>query len=798
MNRQRSVTAERSWEVLAATLPRAALTTLVLVVPLYLNPWSATNYEPDKALLLQWLAGLMAVGFAVVTVARRIRRRDPLRPCPARRRGSLRHGVVAVAAAWFLTRGLSTMLSIDPRASWYGSYDRRLGTATMLACGVAFLLATRLEAADRARVRRAVGLLGSVLAAYALLQWAGIEPLPVAVRFSRSYAPLGNPIFLGSVLLLTVFVTAAEAAVSLRRRRGGVRLAAAALLQLLGVAASGSRGPFVGLLAGLVAVGVMAPWRAWARRRAAGRKLAVVSAVGLAVACLMIVLSPRLGALSPWGGADSATARFRLEAWRTVSDMLLWQARAKTATDRVAAPVRVLVGFGPETLDVAVWPWQQRTFAGTQFARERLDRTHNELLDEFARGGSLGLTATLLLWCAVLAAWSRRAHLLPDAAAVRRSARRVAVCSAGCLAVAVAVTRSLQLLGLALAGGVFLGWAVSALREGGQAGGPEGGGAGERAADRSSARRSSAPPAAALLFWVLAGMAVAAPAREVQGRQRPERGLGPSGFVSAWENLLAAGLAALVLLLDTVGTPRLRPSLGGNLRVLLTGGAAGLSHAPLWLLLAGAWAAWLASPAQRAQKRGPRQRRPGTGTGVLLSLLLVLLGVAIAQGALLARAASVTEVARAAGVVGVWRLSWSWLSVAFVLVWVVSAADACGAAMAAQAREDRSLGPAGGVAAQDVPGGAAGGSDRDHPLGFVPALAGRAVVLVLLAAAAVRLPACMAPTSLRCAEAGVWGAFARAARPRPEARQLAGRAAALCPEVPRASWSRAPASPPVP
>ena len=91
-----------------------------VAVPLTFNPWGYNAFELPKSLLLRVLALLMGLA----TLVRAVEERGG---SDRTRRGRSLPLLLWPVLAFGLALALATVLSVNPRASLWGSYERRLG-----------------------------------------------------------------------------------------------------------------------------------------------------------------------------------------------------------------------------------------------------------------------------------------------------------------------------------------------------------------------------------------------------------------------------------------------------------------------------------------------------------------------------------------------------------------------------------------------------------------------------------------------------------------------------------------------
>ena len=352
-------------------------------------------------------------------------------------RGNL---LFSLVAGFVLLLVAGSVLSIDARLSWLGSYARAQGAGTELAYLVFFaaVVGHLRTWSQWRRIARVVVVAGTMVALYAIFQALGLDPVETVKSTRRVYSTLGNAIFLGAYLLMTFFVTACEwflevvdgtgRGLSTARTPGprflGVSALSLALLcQLVALVLSQSRGPFLGLVAGCYVVllfGLMAFRERSASRPAGSRATGWVrwrmpAILGLALLAMVLlivsntsgpVLSrlgevPYLGRLSSVLDPGSRTIQVRLLIWQGVAELL-------SSDEAIAEPGgavdphhrgRRLAGFGPETFGLAINRHIPPQLGQLESRSKTPDRAHNDTLDRLVMTGVLGA----LLWLAIYA-----------------------------------------------------------------------------------------------------------------------------------------------------------------------------------------------------------------------------------------------------------------------------------------------------------------------------------------------------------------------------------------------------------
>lgn len=284
-----------------------------ILTPLFFDVYSSRVFEPDKLTLLRSIAVVMATAWLVRTVEHLGHGRAPT--VPQEEPG----GPVSIAGIWRSLRAtplllpvlllvlvylLATLLSVTPRASFWGSYQRLQGTYTFLAYVVIFGI-TWQGLRTRAQLERlldAIVLASLPVALYGVLQRFGLDPLPWAGDVTdRVTGNLGNAIFIAAYLIMAFFITLERLVTRFSRilklegaRRGdafacGV-YAFTLTVQALSIYFSKSRGPWLGLLGGFYVFALVS--LVAVRRSAPDRRELSLREVGLAVG--FALLSPLL------------------------------------------------------------------------------------------------------------------------------------------------------------------------------------------------------------------------------------------------------------------------------------------------------------------------------------------------------------------------------------------------------------------------------------------------------------------------------------------------------------------------
>jgi cyclophilin family peptidyl-prolyl cis-trans isomerase/tetratricopeptide (TPR) repeat protein len=185
----------------------------VIVVPLFFNIYSQRVFEPDKLSLLRSIALVMGVAWVIRLLEDwRLRSAEDSNN---REETSLWHWIYTTPLALptlllLLVYLISTVASVVPRVSWWGSYQRLQGTYTTLSYIIIFFLAIQgiRGKGQFNRLINAMILVSFPIAMYGLIQHFGLDPLPWAGNVTTRVASnMGNAIFVAAFLIMVVPIT---------------------------------------------------------------------------------------------------------------------------------------------------------------------------------------------------------------------------------------------------------------------------------------------------------------------------------------------------------------------------------------------------------------------------------------------------------------------------------------------------------------------------------------------------------------------------------------------------------------
>ncbi len=392
--------------------------TTVIVIPLYFNIYSQSIFEIDKTCLLRSIALLMSLGWVISAVEKQKSKRKQEAGIDLTQQVAnfLTKPLVLPALMLVGVYLLTSLTSIWPRVSFFGSYVRLQGTCTTLSyVAIFFLIVQTLSRQEQVeRLITLIVLTSLPTSLYAIIQHYGLDPTPWSQNIAeRVTSSLGNAISVSAFLIMIVPLTlrqlivasskkrASSQMLSIRLRMLSIRLIPVALYllilfaQLSAIVFTKSRGPFMGLAGGLFFFFLLLAISK--NRRDLGLmviNLVIVLGLLLTVFNLpntpLVALkeSPYLARLSTIGKGLTLEAR-----------PMLWQGAINLS---LSNPIRAFIGSGPETLLVAYQPYILPELVDVEGSETSPDRCHNATLDALVTTGLIGMIIYLLLFSSTL------------------------------------------------------------------------------------------------------------------------------------------------------------------------------------------------------------------------------------------------------------------------------------------------------------------------------------------------------------------------------------------------------------
>lgn len=325
-------------------------------------------YVTPKTLLLRGLAVILAALFTYLVIAGR-----------AFFWQRLKYFQTWIPGILLFVAYATSLLGIDFYHSFWSTFDRGDGLLTLTACVTFFyLVVLSADGSFLSKLYKGVAWVGSAAALYGIVQWvqttSGVDMPLIAEQSGRIGGTFGNAAFLASYLGMVFFATLAAA--PLYKKPWNYMLYGGAVLQVLAIVLTATRGTLLALaLVGLAAL-VYAAWKARGTYRtyARGGLVALMVAAGLFFAFrAQLAHSPlepirRVASIS----LNDPTVSSRLFVWR---EML------------AQSMERPLLGVGAEHIDVLF----NKVYDPGAIAEQWFDRSHNAFLDYIVQFGIVGL-----------------------------------------------------------------------------------------------------------------------------------------------------------------------------------------------------------------------------------------------------------------------------------------------------------------------------------------------------------------------------------------------------------------------
>jgi Tfp pilus assembly protein PilF len=373
----------------------ASSAALLFLVPLAFSTYvHRTSTLPKFAFLLGG-AAIVLCGLVASAITRRI--------SLSKLAGCLQ---VRLMILFLMAIGLSAAAGEAPAVSLFGSHLNQMGFLTHLCFFVVYLGLIAGIGVRRSRLTWtlwAITLTGLLAGAYATAQFFGKDPFLPASSYTfeslgeqiiRPPGPFGHPDVLGNFLVYTWPVSLALARLSDRSPR---RIALAGCgFSLLGILLSGTRGAWLGALAGACSVVILE-----ARSRPRGRPRLKMIGVSFAVAIALLLVA---GLLSPVRQAVFSRVRELIaEGAAGAGRFYLWRDALKMA------PRYSIIGCGQDAFSKAFPPYRSEELARYS-AGVSNESSHNMYLDVAITHGLPGA----LIYLAILASALRRLYRSRD------------------------------------------------------------------------------------------------------------------------------------------------------------------------------------------------------------------------------------------------------------------------------------------------------------------------------------------------------------------------------------------------
>jgi O-antigen ligase len=340
--------------------------------------------------------------------------------------------MLSVAIFGFLVL-ISTVFSITPYTSFWGSYNRKDGLITLI-CWIIFFLILCLNMRTRQQLMRALLVLvlsSGIVAALGVAQYFFPNFITIySVGNGRIFSTIGNPLPLSGYLTTIIPVTLALLTIQLTGRSKGrniKKIVALGIILALQVSCLCLAQYSVTILLFIIApviflilIGILLRWRIALGTGSAALLIIIIVAVLMMLPRLFPGSTPV--AVSPATQEEPislnlATLGNRIKHWRNTVEMVITSPEVPFSDDKLIS-MRQIIGYGPETF-VSVYQgfYPQELKSDYTMNSTLIDHPHNQYLYLAATSGILGLLGFLaILACFFLLCYkaSRAATAVAD------------------------------------------------------------------------------------------------------------------------------------------------------------------------------------------------------------------------------------------------------------------------------------------------------------------------------------------------------------------------------------------------
>jgi tetratricopeptide (TPR) repeat protein/O-antigen ligase len=420
----------------------------LILTPLFFNVFSARSFEPDKTVLLRSIAIVMSVVWLIRWFEEYPANRSAHNNAVTGERTRFLRLVIdtpcVLPVLLFLSSYiLSTIISIFPRISFFGSYSRLQGLYTVISYAVIFfiLLDTVKTREQIERFFRIIIFASIPISLYGILQHYQLDTLTWSMTIDERItgANMGNPIFVAAYLIMVVPVTIAMLINSLtlnngHKRSGMVQWVTAStysliiILQVLCILFTQSRGPWLGFFAAFFVfflgtliylaqkdtislsinytdvlhallfscIGIVTgflPAYLYVFIKKKGFRWLWLGFIfqALIITCFIVVLnlphSPLKGMQKIPYVSRLSELSYKAESGTTKVRILIWEGTTELIRSN---PIRMIVGYGPESMKHVWDPYSPAELAQHESKSAAPDRAHNEALDRVVTTGLIG------------------------------------------------------------------------------------------------------------------------------------------------------------------------------------------------------------------------------------------------------------------------------------------------------------------------------------------------------------------------------------------------------------------------
>ncbi len=380
---------------------------VIFLIPIYINPFSHLAFHLSKVLLFQFaVIFMLAMAVADWIYTRSIPERF--------RFGNISKSALHIAILIFgLLSIVSTIISITPHTSFWGSYFRNDGLLTLI-CLILFFLIISSYIRSRTQVIKVIYSLlisSGIVSIIGILQSFFSNILVVYISSKRVFSTIGNPlavsVFLAIVIPFTMAMIFFRWKYSSKGKNNWISLALIVLLALQLWCLYLAQYSITILLYLISPILFLTLWGFIHRNRIVSGIFALALIIILTAGTMVIMRSASSGMQGgvSTGNGDVPSSGITQTQFTTVTNRIAhWQGTIKMMIDSSKSPLigdglsflRIPFGYGPETFpDTYQGYYPDNLKSSFMYNLSINDRPHNHYLYLAATVGILGLIAFL-------------------------------------------------------------------------------------------------------------------------------------------------------------------------------------------------------------------------------------------------------------------------------------------------------------------------------------------------------------------------------------------------------------------
>ncbi len=401
----------------------AAWLAALVISPVFFNVFSSRIFEPDKITAIRSIALLVLAAWIVKLVEQRHIRWTKFEAGKNIFVTIWETPLLLPVTLMALSYLVATVFSVSWATSLYGSYQRLQGTYTFFSYVIIFaaIAANMRKRTQVDRLILTVILASLPVSLYGILQRFQLDPIPWGGNTTiRVASNMGNSIFVAAYLIMVVPFALAKVISSFQAiwnesTRQILHVVKASLylfiliLQLVTIYLSGSRGPMLGLMAGIYFMALLLTL-VWRKRALTYIVLVASLLVGAFLVTLNIDNGPleavRKSALVGRFGSlldtESNTAKVRYYIWLGASKLVMPHEPLEYPDGSLDQFnfLRPIIGYGPESMYVAYNPFYEPMLGHVERRNASPDRSHNETWDSLVTMGLFGFLTYIAVFAA--------------------------------------------------------------------------------------------------------------------------------------------------------------------------------------------------------------------------------------------------------------------------------------------------------------------------------------------------------------------------------------------------------------